>query len=92
MVAQNRTSGWPIRQLAGSLLLILVATAVSEAAPPYQTLQRVPTAPHSGANCASKPMPLPVQGYAYGYFGASRNTHSQRSFGVARLHTQWSRW
>jgi len=77
---------------AVGLLLFGLLASMAQGAPPYQTIQRVPTAPQGSAKCTSRPMPLPVQGYSYGYFGAQRNTSWQRSFGVGRTYTQWSRW
>lgn len=33
---------------------------------------------------------LPVQPYAYGWFGATMDRHPRRSFGVRKSYTQWS--
>jgi hypothetical protein len=33
---------------------------------------------------------LPVQPYAYGWFGANMDRHPRRSFGVRKSYTQWS--
>ncbi len=72
------------------LLLLLILGPSAQAAPPYQTLDRAPslTNPHG-----NRTMPLPVRGYAYGYFGSSRGSGmAQRSFGIHRSYTQWSKW
>jgi hypothetical protein len=74
---------------------LLLPAAEAQAGPPSYLLLRQPESPRPH-NRPGQPVAtyydVRTDGYAYGYFGASPRTHWSRSFGVHRMHTQWSRW
>jgi len=74
--------------------LLLAATPVL-AGPPSYLLLRQPESPgphnHAGEP-AAKYYDVRTDGYAYGYFGVGPRSHWSRSFGVLRMHKQWSQW
>ena len=76
------------------LAIMLPASSTWAGPPSYLLLQpkNVPVA-SGGPGCANgKAVRLPVQGYAYGHFGANPPSQGQRQFGISRTYTQWSWW
>ena len=70
-------------------------TATCYAGPPSYLLLRQPESPgpfHLPGRPAAVYYEVRADGYAYGYFGVAPRTHWSRSFGVNRVHKQWSRW
>jgi hypothetical protein len=69
------TGSWDIRPQS---YLLLARPAKSE-----HDKERMPAVPPNLHE-------LPVQPYAYGWFGAKMDRHPRRSFGVRKSYTQWS--
>jgi hypothetical protein len=85
-------------QLIVMALLLLSGAAlpsVATAGPPSYLLLRDPESPGPKLQpgyVGAKSYDVRSYGYAYGYFGVKPREHCSRSFGIYRMHTQWSRW
>lgn len=84
-----------MRTLLLAAAFVLVHAAAAQAGPPSYLLLRQPQSPgpfHLPGRPAAAYFDVRADGYAYGYFGVAPRTHWSRSFGVNRIHKQWSRW
>ncbi len=82
-------------RLLYALAFVLAAAAAAQAGPPSYLLLRQPESPgphNRHGQPAATYYDVRADGYAYGYFGVGPRSHWSRSFGVNRMHTQWSRW
>jgi hypothetical protein len=73
----------------------LLMPEIASAGPPSYLLLRQPESPgpkgHPGQPAAAY-YDVRTNGYAYGYFGVGPRSHWSRSYGVLRVHKQWSQW
>jgi hypothetical protein len=89
--------GHRMRTLLISIVMLasLLAASSLHAGPPSYLLLRQPESPgphHYAGEPAAKYYDVRTEGYAYGYFGACPRSHWSRSYGVLRIHKQWSQW
>ncbi len=71
------------RALVALLMTAFLSVSAWAAEPTYRVIQRKAPAARQTAQ--------PRNGYAYGWFGATRHQHAERHFGYYRRYTQWSR-